>query len=147
MRNKLTVGLVAFLLAACGKEVIKGIPGPAGQRGANGEGCSVQAVGASPTLPNGGALITCGSTSTIVANGSDGAPGAASVMEVIVPCPETATAHSETLLRAGNVVIASFSSNAQGDNTRLTVLVPGQGYVTTDNRGCSFSINANGELN
>lgn len=97
MKNKL---IILMFLTACGGsqriqivrgqdgkdgESITGPQGPTGQTGAtgaqgiagsNGTSCSVTSVLPNETAPNGGALITCGNTSTLVLNGRNGLQGA-----------------------------------------------------------------------
>lgn len=143
--NKVSV-LVAMMLMGCGAEVIHGPQGPAGPKGEQGVGCSAVTLAVSADLPNGGALITCGSDAVIVRNGAQGQKGDSTLAEVIVPCPDTATSHSEILLRVDNIVLASFSANQQGGHTRLVVLVPGVQYVTTDGRSCGFKVSEQGDL-
>lgn len=124
-----------------------GPQGPAGQNGQDGTGCSVSTINPGGSLPNGGALITCGATQTIISNGSDGLPGAAApASEVLNPCGVQGT-HDEVLIRSGSLVIASFSDSAAGANTRFSVLQPNTQYVTTDGTNCHFSIAADGSLN
>lgn len=149
--------LVAVMaLSACGRGPagLNGTNGTNGQDGAvggtgpQGDGCTVSAVVANIQAPNGGAMVICGSSSTLILNGSDGAAGAAATSpDILRPCPNLAGSYAEVLMRYGSVVVASFSSNMAGDNTRFTVLVPNTSYTTTDGRSCSFSINANGDLN
>jgi hypothetical protein len=129
----------------------QGVPGADGQPGVS---CTVESVAADPSgpAPNGGALITCGSTSTLVLNGAPGEPGpqgepgtpapptAYSVVALIDPCGDADGYYDEVFLRLANgVVLASFSDNASGDNTRLSVLIDGS-FVTSDGTSCNFTM-------
>lgn len=136
---------------ATGTQGPQGAPGADGQPGAS---CTVESVAADPSgpAPNGGALITCGPTSTLVLNGAPGAPGpqgepgtpapptAYSVVAVLDPCGDDPNVYDEVFLRLANgVVLASFSDNASGDNTRLSVLIDGS-FVTSDGSSCAFTM-------
>lgn len=83
-------------------------------------------------------------------NGQDGAQGpagAAAVLEVIDPCGDAPDVVDEVILRLANgQLLASFSQNASGLNTRFAVITQGS-YVTTDGSNCAFSVDANGNVN
>lgn len=75
----LTLLILSLLMAnGCGKV---GAPGPKGDTGATGQNgqdaqpCGVTSVGVSSLAPNGGSLITCPTTSTLVLNGTNGSDG------------------------------------------------------------------------
>jgi hypothetical protein len=71
-----------------------------------------------------------------------GQPAAAPVpvIEVFVPCPEIPGLYREVILiLSDGTMLASFSDNADGKNTRLSVLPPGT-YKTTDGRNCIFTV-------
>jgi len=54
----------------------QGEAGVAGSNGTNGVGCSVSSVAVNEVAPNGGALVSCGDTQTLLLNGTNGANGA-----------------------------------------------------------------------
>jgi hypothetical protein len=137
-----------------GTDGAPGEQGPAGPAGSDGASCTVQAVAADPAgpAPNGGALLSCGSTSTLVFNGAPGEPGpqgepgtpapptAYSVVAVIDPCGDAPGIFDEVFLRLANgQVIASFSDDGGGTNTRLSVLIDGS-FITSDGSTCAFAV-------
>lgn len=94
----------------------------------------------SATDPNQQQMTICNGT-----NGADGQNGQDaptpqfSPVDVIIPCNNTTT-YKEVLLLLGNgQVLASFSDNSSGVNTRL-VLIPDGTYMTTDNTSCTFTL-------
>lgn len=118
------------------------VAGPVGPTGASGSSCTVvQAVN--------GALITCGTDSVLVLNGTDGQQGRAgeaapptayTVVGIVDPCGDASGIFDEVFLRLENgTLVASFSDNASGSNTRFSILVPGS-YITTDGSHCYFTI-------
>lgn len=80
-------------------------------------------------------------------DGEDGADAPSSpyqVMQVIDPCGDASGIFDEVILKMANgSLLASFSDKANGQNTRLSLLVPGN-YVTTDGSDCHFSVNGSG---
>jgi Collagen triple helix repeat (20 copies) len=73
--------------------------------------------------------------------GSDAPPSPFSTVEIIDPCGDHPNAFDEVFLKMANgTLLASFSENANGKNTRFSVLTDGF-YITTDNTGCQFSVN------
>jgi hypothetical protein len=132
-----------------------GATGATGAQGDAGTSCSVESVDPDPTVaPNGGALITCGATSTLVLNGAPGPAGpqgdagtpapptAYSVVNVIDPCGPSGGADEVFLQLANGTVVASFSDDASGLNTRLSILNDGS-YVTSDGTNCYFTVSTN----
>lgn len=113
-------------------------PSPSPKDGKDGQSCTVAAM-------SNGAIITCGTTSTVIlngakgtdgSNGKDAPPTAYSVVEMIDPCGAQSQ-FDEVLLRlANNQLIAHFSN---GSNQFLTVIGPGS-YITTDGTSCHFTI-------
>lgn len=110
-----------------------GMQGPAGETGNSGTSCSVSSV-------SNGAVITCGNTSAVVLNGVDGTDGLdgndGTQVDIVTPCPATANNHSEQLLCIADELLAVFV--ASNNQIRLTKLVIGTNYQTTDGRQCQF---------
>jgi pilus assembly protein FimV len=138
--------------------VCDGATGAAGPQGDAGTSCTVETVDPDPNVaPNGGALITCGSTSTLVLNGAPGPAGpqgdagvpapptAYSVVNVIDPCGPSGGADEVFLQLANGTVVASFSDNAAGQNTRLSILNDGT-YETSDGTNCIFTVSTNTQV-
>lgn len=146
--NKLILVSVLCLISGCAapKDGLNGSTGASGVKGDAGVGCSVSEVLAGIVAPNGGSLITCGNITTLVKNGSTGAQGADapvsafSIVSMVDPCGDTAGIYDEVLLRlADGTLLASFSDDAMGTHTRLSILEPGV-YQTTDGGHCHFTI-------
>ncbi len=79
-------------------------------------------------------------------DGEQGIPGQAAVLEVIDPCGDAPGIYDEVILRLANgQLLASFSENANGKNTRFSILTPGS-YVTTDGSNCGFTVTAEGDI-
>jgi len=141
MGNTGTLG--DFLLSLVGANGIPGSQGNTGQNGNNGVSCGVT------QLAN-GALITCGISSAVVLNGSDGIDamsGMIGIAAILNPCGST-TNHTEVLLKLSTgQVLAVYDGGPHWD--RLALLIPGVVYQTTDSHQnqCVFSIDANGNLN
>lgn len=118
MIKKYTLLAACLFLLGCGR-------GPAGPAGKDGESI----VG-----PKGD-------------KGEQGIPGEAAVLEVIDPCGDAPGIYDEVILRLANgQLLASFSQNASGLNTRFSILTAGN-YVTTDGSNCHFSVSLDGEVN
>lgn len=108
---------------------------------------------------NGDGAVTVGTDDAIQSaeichgeRGSDGADGEnapptpLSPVEIINPCGESGEGFDEVFLRLANgTILASFSENANGKNTRFSVLTPGN-YMTTDGDRCYFTIGSGGTL-
>lgn len=66
------------------------------------------------------------------------------IASIADPCDDAAGIVDEILLlMADGQVIASFSDNANGKNTRFAVVPPGA-YTTTDGSSCQFTVNNEG---
>lgn len=82
-------------------------------------------------------------------NGSDGInapPTPFTPVGIIDPCGDAPGIYDEVFLQLANgTILASFSSNASGLNTRFSVLVPGS-YVTTDGSNCYFTVNSSNQV-
>lgn len=121
-KKGLVFGVVLLALSACGHDHYEYNVGQKGDPGAQG-----------PAGQDG-------------ANGQDGADGTNGILGVIDPCGDAPGVIDEVLIRlADGSVLVSFSANANGQNTRLSILPPGS-YVTTDGSSCNFTVNANGTI-
>lgn len=132
-----------------------GASGAAGAAGSDGASTVLKVIpAASSACPAGGSTILMAldvqhlgqySTSApnqeslTICNGQNAAVSAYTPVEPIQPCGNT-VAYKEVLLRlSGGEVLASFSENANGLNTRFSFLPDGS-YVDTDASGCNFSL-------
>lgn len=79
-------------------------------------------------------------------NGTDAPPTPFTPVAVIDPCGDKPGLYDEVFFRLANgMLVASFSDNPTGNNTRFSVLTAGS-YVTTDGSKCYFSVDASGQL-
>ena len=78
--------------------------------------------------------------------GPQGVPGEAAVVGVIDPCGDYPGVYDEVVLRLANgQLLSSFSDNANGKNTRFSILTQGS-YTTTDGSNCHFTVTASGDI-
>lgn len=129
--------IVLFLMSACSKPQ----DGLNGTAGSNGNGCTLTTVSPSSDAPNGGALVSCGGISVLIFNGAPGVSAAAyTIVATVDPCGPSG-GHDEVFLRmASGALVALFSDNASGDNSRLSYTNDGVNYVTTDGQYCMFNV-------
>ena len=78
--------------------------------------------------------------------GDQGNPGVSPTIGrpilIIDPCGPQSQ-YDEVILRLpDNTLISSFSDNANGQNTRFSILKPGS-YITSDSTGCYFTVDSN----
>ena len=82
----------------------------------------------------------------VICNGQQGASATVSgysPAEVIQPCGNSSS-YEEVLLRLSNgQVLAAFSENVSGLNTRLS-LIPDGTFMTSDGTNCVFSLSTDG---
>lgn len=155
----LIVLLIVVLAIGCAKTGEKGATGNNGAPGGSGRdgvGCTVSLLSPAPLTPYGGAMVTCGTDIVIISNGAPGPTGpqgipgmpapptAYTVAGVVDPCGDAPGIYDEVFLRFANGnLVASFSDNINGYNTRLSELPDGN-YVTTDGSGCNFNVSTLG---
>lgn len=71
-------------------------------------------------------------------------PSSNDIAEAFSACPNIATPYREVLLRLNNgQLLASFSDNINGYNTRF-VLIPDGTYTNSDGSGCTFTVSTSG---
>jgi len=105
----------------------------------HGIGCTVIPLEASPSLPAGGAKITCVQGEVIISNGKD-APR--QVIEYLDPCGPSG-GHDEILLRLSDGTVAAlFVKNSSALTARLSILKDST-YITTDDQHCVFTLSTN----
>lgn len=132
-----------------------GQTGAAGVPGANGVGVTFKIVQApAPVCASGGSIIMMASDddrsgiydplaahqqSATMCNGSNAQLTPYTPVDSIFVCGQSGP-YDEVLLRLSNGrVLASFSQNVNGDNTRLA-FIPDGNYQTTDGRNCAFTL-------
>ncbi len=140
---------------AAGANGADGSNGLDGSNGQDGVGCSVQSVSAGGPAPNGGALITCGATSTLVLNGTNGLDGANgtngtdgadapptayTIVGVVDPCGDAPGIDDEIFLQLANGQLVWLQVNSASALTaRLALGRPGN-WTTTDTSSCNFTV-------
>lgn len=76
--------------------------------------------------------------------GAEAASSPYQVVQVIDPCGDAPGVWDEVFLKMANgQLIASFSDNANGKNTRLSLLTEGH-YMTTDGSNCQVNVDSGG---
>lgn len=104
-----------------------------GATGTNGTDCSVQQL-------SNGARISCGQQIAYVYDGEDAPITAFTFTQEITPCGKESSPWKEVLLCMSNgQILASFSDDMGGTNTRLANIPPGS-YMDTDKSGCNFNV-------
>lgn len=152
MKNLVVCMLVGSLIACCPQN---GKDGVSGVSGSNGHNSLVGSIAVDTTVcPALGFAVNSGldkndnnvldlseiTSTAVVCNGVNGSTPAFSVTSTIAPCTAASSPYKEELLCLNNGnVLASFSDNASGLNTRLSLLPAGT-FTDTDNSGCSFAV-------
>ena len=114
-------------------DICNGTNGVDGQNGTNG------VDGTNGTNGVDGQNGTDGTNGT---NGTNAPVSQFSVVSVIDPCGDKPNVTDEVMLKLGNgSILASFSDNSNGKNTRFSLLTPGS-YITTDGSKCFFTIDS-----
>lgn len=68
------------------------------------------------------------------------------ITAILDPCGNAAGIYDEVLLKLSDgKILASFSDNSSGKNTRFSI-IPAGSYVTTDGSSCRFEVNASGNV-
>lgn len=101
-----------------------------------------------PTDGSSGLAVTIcnGSEGKDGADGQDAPPTPFMPTELVDPCGDSPTAYDEVLIRMANgILLATVSDNANGQNTRLSRVMPGT-WMTTDGDQCIFTVNANNQI-
>jgi len=147
MKKLMALGIMIFVVG-CAKTSI--ITGPKGADGSNGTSCEVSLVAASPLAPNGGSLIQCATSSSLVLNGTNGSNGAngtpGTVISSIALCPGTTVYPSkfvEVAFCMNNELYAVYSQNG-GFLTHIPAGTYGSNGI---NASCNFTVGANCSVN
>lgn len=87
--------------------------------------------------------VTAGS---VVCDGAVGADGNNGILSIVTLCPHISRPFPEVVIQlADGRLLASFSANQAGNNTRFVILPVGT-YGTTDGAACSFTVGADGSI-
>lgn len=158
-------------LSGCGRRIgpmgIPGAPGAPGADGSNGHNALAdvleQVNGGGSSCVNGGFTLLTGTDlndnmlldiseivyTKDVCNGLNGSNAPATPytpVGLVDPCGDKANVFDEVFIRMANgQLLASFSDNANGLNTRFSLITPGS-YRTTDGSNCYFSVDNNFQL-
>src|ERR1035437_8835826 len=155
---------------ATGAAGATGAKGDTGNAGADGVSCNVTSVEASEAAPNGGSLISCPNSSTLVLNGSQGATGDAgsqgetgqtgatgnqgaagsngsdgTVVAAVQFCPN-ATNYPNTFSEVGFCINGSIWGVYSDHGGFLTEVVPGTYSSNGINSSCTFTVGANCQI-
>ncbi len=141
-----------------GRDGSDGEDGANGNDGSNGHAALIAQLPAGDACDDGGVtLLTALDTndnlvldsedsnlqSATICNGAGGNVSPFSPVGLVDPCGTAPGIHNEVFFRLENrSLVASFSDNASGANTRFALLSPGT-YVTTDGDQCVFTIDEN----
>jgi hypothetical protein len=164
--NKIIIAALAFIGTSCANPQVIVVQGKVGADGLN----SLIAMAPSTACDNGGSTVLSGldsdrngvldaievTASADLCNGRDGAAGedgedgedavlpGFTPVAVVDVCGDAPGVYDEVLLRLANgQLLASFSDNASGANTRFSILTPGT-YRSTDGSNCMFTVHSNG---
>lgn len=164
---KIFLLLIAFFMMGCGKCDIptapQGLSGTPGTNGQNGHNSLIAMASGASGCSNGGITLLAGldaddsgildssevSSSAEVCNGTDGQdapPTSFTPTGLIDPCGDAPGRYDEVFIKLANgSLVASFSDNMSGQNTRFSVLTAGT-YQTTDGDNCVFTLDASGNI-
>lgn len=143
-----------------------GLNGSNGTNGANGHNALVELLsdteGGGAGCVNGGITVLAGTdhnddsilqlseivSSNDICNGTNGVNSSSPFLpvELIDPCGDSPNLVDEVFIKFSNgTILASFSENPNGKNTRFSVLYPGN-FITTDGSNCYFSVDSNNQV-
>ncbi len=123
--------IALILLSGCGQY------GTNGHDGTNGTSCTVSSVGVSSASPDGGSLITCGSTSSLLLNGSNGSAG--TVIEPIQFC-SNATSYPNTFSEIGFCIGGNLYAVYSANDGFLSAIPNGNYTSNGINSSCNFTV-------
>lgn len=140
--SRIQLILLTLIIVSCAPPVIYR-EGPPGPKGDPGEGCSLTSLEVSEVAPNGGTLIRCGETSTILLNGKDGRDAEGLYIKAkIDPCGNAPGIDDELLLLLSDNSLLWLQVD-NGKNARLSEGREGN-WMTTDGSNCHFTVHSNG---
>jgi hypothetical protein len=133
-----------------GKDGNNGVDGQTGSQGPQGVAGSVGPTGAVGATGAQGLQGAQGPQGAVGPAGPQGLPGtnAPTPIPIVIinPCGDAPGIYDEVILKLPDgTLLASFSDNASGLNTRLSALVPGT-FITSDGSTCIFTVHSNGTV-
>jgi hypothetical protein len=136
--NKVLLVMSLGLVGCAGTTFVPtaGVQGP---QGAPGVSCEVTPVAANSLAPNGGSLITCASSQSLILNGSNGLNG--TVINPVQFCPQYGPTTypnnfpEQALCISGNLYAVYWT----GTEAFFSEVVPGY-YESTSPQGCNFTV-------
>lgn len=134
MNKTLSISSLAtlLLLSACG--------GADGLNGADGQSCQVSSVAISPEAPNGGSLLVCSHSQSLILNGTNGTNGTAISERKF--CPGVTT-YPSRFVEVGFVVGGKLYAVYSANGGLLTEIPPGAYNSAAIGSTCNFTVNAN----
>jgi Collagen triple helix repeat (20 copies) len=178
MKNFL-IGLSLLTLVGCGDEVLvpgpagspgpqgsPGLPGPQGSpgpqgiqgiQGLSGESCQVTPLPVSSPVPNGGSLISCPNSSSVVLNGTNGNNGSngqdgqngingtnGTIISTVQFCSGYNSIYPSSFPEVGVCISGSiYAVYWDGRNAWLSEIVPGYYTSTSTSAPCNFTVQSN----
>jgi hypothetical protein len=153
--------MALVLLSACGRPGPSGIAGPAGHdgtngsngtdgiNGTNGTSCGVSDVPANAAAPNGGSLITCGNTQSLVlngtnglngSNGTDGTNGTSGTVVAPIQFCSGSGSYPSTFPEVGFCIGGNIYAVYSANGGFLTEVLPGTWSSDGINSSCTFTV-------
>jgi hypothetical protein len=150
---RVLVACLAVMLVGCGNDdnvrIVRGINGVDGVDGVNGVNGTngnngqdgINGIdGIDGVDGKEGIAGRDGLNGTNGLDGVDGKDGTNAFVEIIDPCGDAPNVIDEVLLRMPDgKILASFSENVEGRNTRFSIIPDGT-FMTTDGSGCVFTV-------
>lgn len=114
-----------------------------GSGSGNAPGCNVTTVSPSSSVPNGGSLISCPNSNSLVVNGSNGINNVIySVSSEIQMCQEDNDKDKIMLKLTNGPTVVLFKDKNNPNNKQLIHVTPGSYSIDS----CNFTVDSNGNV-
>lgn len=146
--------ILMLCLVACGRRPVLPEKGDQGVPGTPGVGCSAQNVPISSVAPNGGALVTCGTSSPVLllngtnglngsngSNGTNGTPG--TIVSAIKFCPNSVAHYPSVFPEVGFCISTHLYAVYSTLGGFLTEVTPGSYTSNAVGSSCNFNVSNN----